>query len=367
MGNHNSFREALAQCRQADKTSENQAREYLDRLTKPVGSLGALEDLAAQLSAIQGRVPPAAPSKPALAIFAGDHGVLEEGVTPWPQEVTTQMVLNFLSGGAAVNSLAKSAGASVVVVDVGVASIIDWTGVGDGDNEPRFIDAKVRPGTGNLASGPAMTIEEAEQALSVGASLACEMIADGADLLLTGDMGIGNTSPSAALIAAITGKSAHEVTGRGTGIDDDHLERKVAAIEAGLARANPSGINGVDGVARLLAELGGIEIAAIAGYIVGGASLGVPVVMDGVISNAAGLVAVAAKPEILDFLIAGHRSTEPGASAAIEYFGLSPVIDLNLRLGEGTGACLAVPVIQASARVMSEMATFDSAGVTDKT
>jgi nicotinate-nucleotide--dimethylbenzimidazole phosphoribosyltransferase len=293
------------------------------------------------------------PSPAAVAVFAGDHGVLAEGVSPWPAEVTAQMVANFCAGGAAINVLARHAGASVTVVDVGVASPLE--------PHPSLVSAKVRAGTGNLAVEPAMSVDEARAALDVGASVAASLVAGGATCLVTGDMGIGNTTPSAALIAAFTGRPAVEVTGRGTGIDDPTWARKVEAVQAGLDRTGAAA-SPMD----VLASLGGLEHAGLAGFIVGAAAEGVPVVIDGVIACAALLAAVALVPDALGYCIAGHRSSEPGASAALDHVGLVPVLDLELRLGEGSGATLAVPVVQAAAKILREMATFDSAGVSSK-
>jgi len=296
-----------------------------------------------------------------VAVFAGDHGVLAEGVTPWPAEVTAQMVANFLTGGAAINVIAREVGAAVVVVDVGVATAIP--AAGDAQAVGRFVDAKVRPGTGNLAVEPAMSRREADAALAVGASLAAELVAGGTDLLVTGDMGIGNTTPSAALIAALTGRPAEAVTGRGTGISDEALEAKVSAVSRGLGRAAAAlGVTEAElasaPAADLLAQLGGLEIAGIAGFVIGAASAQVPVIVDGVIALAGTLVATALVPDAAGYVIAGHRSTEPGASAALAHLGLEPLLDLGMRLGEGTGACLSVPLVRAAARVLNEMATF---------
>jgi nicotinate-nucleotide--dimethylbenzimidazole phosphoribosyltransferase len=323
-----------------------------DRLTKPRGALGRLETAGIQLAAIADAVPPPVPEPAVVAVFAGDHGVLAEGVTPWPAEVTAQMVANFLAGGAAINVLARHAGAEVVVVDVGVAAPLD--------DHPKLIHAKIRPGTGNIALEPAMTEDEAEAALDVGADLAVRLVREGAGCLVTGDMGIGNTTPSAALIAALTGRSAEDVTGRGTGIDDDMLATKIDVVARALARTGPRP------PLATLASLGGLEIAALAGFIIGGASAGVPVIVDGVIANAALLVAAELVPDCLGYAVPGHRSTEPGARAVLDHLGLQPLLDLDLRLGEGSGACLALPVLQASAKILREMATFDGAGVTEK-
>ncbi len=347
-----SFDDALASLRPVDSTAAESARVHHDRLTKPQGALGRLEAAGIQLAAIARTSPPPVPEPAAVAVFAGDHGVLKQGVSPWPAEVTTQMVLNFVGGGAAVNVLARHVGAEVLVVDVGVAS--------DLPEAPGLIRAKVRPGTADLAVEAAMTTDEARRALDVGATVAADLVAGGVRCLLTGDMGIGNTTPSAALIAALTGRTAAEVTGRGTGIDDDRLALKVSVVERALERLG----TGAEPL-ETLASVGGLEIAALAGYIVGGAAAGVPVLLDGVIAAAAALVAVALAPDAAGYLVAGHRSTEPGATAALDQLGLTPLVDLDLRLGEGSGACLALPLLQASAKIIGEMATFGDAGVSD--
>jgi len=354
------FATAVASLTPPDGAAAAAAREHLDRLTKPPGSLGRLEDLAAQLASIAGVSPPPVPVPVAVAVFAGDHGVLAEGVTPWPQEVTAQMVANFCAGGAAINVLARQVGASVVVVDVGVATDIP-PGIGDaGPDAPRLIRARVASGTANLALGPAMTAAQVDEALDVGARVAAELVAAGAGLLVTGDMGIGNTTPSAAVIAALTGLAPRTVTGRGTGIDDHRLEVKIEVIERALRR-----LGGREPL-TVLAEVGGLEIAALAGFIVGGAAARRPVLVDGVIAAAALLAAAALAPGVVPFVIAGHRSVEPGATAVLEHLGLAPLLDLEMRLGEGSGACLAAPIVEAAARILGEMATFDSAGVTEK-
>lgn len=356
------FTDAAARVRPVDKEAAARAAEHLDRLTKPQGSLGHLEATAIRLASIARRSPPPVPEPAVVAVFAGDHGVLDRGVSPWPAEVTAQMVENFCAGGAAVNVLGAHVGADVVVIDVGVAN--DLSGVGQ---VASFRDRKIRRGTADLSTQPAMTTAEARRALDVGVTVATDAVASGARCLLTGDMGIGNTTPSAALIARLTGRPIREVTGRGTGIDDARWEAKVAVLEEALARHDTdpaaAAADGPSDPLVVLASLGGLEIAALSGYLIGGASLGVPVILDGVVAAAAALVAVALVPDVLGYLIAGHRSVEPGAGVALEHLGLRPLLDLDLRLGEGTGACLALPLVQAAAKILREMATFDSAGV----
>jgi len=349
-----SFAEAAAGLTPLDTAAASEAADLHDRLAKPRGALGRLEATGIRLAAIAGACPPPVPEPVVVAVFAGDHGVLAEGVTPWPQEVTAQMVAAFCAGGAAVNVLARHAGATVVAVDVGVAT--------DLAPAPGLLLRKVRAGTANLATGPAMTVDEARRALDVGAGVAAEQVAAGARGLVTGDMGIGNTTASAALVAAFTGRPAAEVTGRGTGVDDETFHRKVAVVERALRRTATEATDPLG----VLASLGGLEIAALAGFIVGGAAARVPVVVDGVIALAAAVAAAALAPGCVDYCLAGHRSTEPGATAALDHLGLDPLLDLGMRLGEGTGACLAVPLVQAAAKVLGEMATLDGAGVTPK-
>lgn len=346
------FEEAVDRLTPLDAGAGADAAALQDRLAKPRGALGRLEALSIQLAAIAGACPPPLPAPVTVAVFAGDHGVLAEGVTPWPQEVTAQMVAAFCAGGAAVNVLARHAGADVVVVDVGVAA--------DLAPAPGLLQRKVRRGTANLAAGPAMTVDEARRALDVGAGVAADAVAAGARCLVTGDMGIGNTTASAALIAAFTGRPAAAVTGRGTGIDDPTLARKVDIVQAAIDRLTAT--DPID----ILASVGGLEIAALAGFIVAGAAARVPVVVDGVIALAGAVVAAALAPTCVDYCIAGHRSTEPGATAALDHLGLEPLLDLGMRLGEGTGAVLAVPLVQAAAKILAEMATLDGAGVTSK-
>ena len=329
-----------------DPVAAAAAASLHDRLAKPRGSLGRLEELGVRLAAMAGTCPPPVPEPAVVAVFAGDHGVVAEGVTPWPQEMTARMAAVMGQGRAAVNVLAGQVGVEVMVVDVGVAGPLDG---GNG-----VVHRKVRPGTANLAVEAAMTAGEAARALDVGAEVADRCVAGGARCLLTGDLGIGNTTAASALLAALTGHPAPKVTGRGSGIDDETLARKVAVVERAVARA------GRAAPVEVLAQLGGLEIAALAGFVAGGAAAGVPVLLDGLIAGAAAVVAAALAPGCEGWLVAGHRSSEPGASAALEHLGLEPVLDLGMRLGEGTGAVLALPVLQASARVLHDMANLDS-------
>jgi nicotinate-nucleotide--dimethylbenzimidazole phosphoribosyltransferase len=325
-------------------------------MTKPPGSLGVLEDVAAQLAGIAGTCPAPLPLPAAVAVFAGDHGVHAQGVTPWPQEVTAQMVANFVAGGAVVNAFAAQLGADVVVVDVGVAAPLDPA--------PGLLDRKVRPGTADLAVGPAMTLAEARRAVEAGIEVATTLAADhGA--LITGDMGITNTTASAALICAFTGGSAEQVTGRGTGVDDPTLARKVEVVRRAVARV-PRRPSTPDEALAVLAEVGGLEHAGIAGLILGAAAERLPVLLDGVIAGSAALAAAGLCPMALEFAIAGHTSAEPGHGPALRALGLRPLLGLDLRLGEGTGALLAHPLVTSAARALRDVGTFDSAGVTEK-
>jgi len=335
------------------------AEQRQAQLTKPAGALGVLEPVSVRLAGIQGTCPPRPLVSPAVAVFAADHGVHAQGVTPWPQEVTAAMVENFRSGGAAVNVLARQAGAEVYVVDVGVA--------GQVEPDARVWVRKVRSGTADLSAGPAMTQDEALATLLAGADVALELVERGHDCLLTGDMGIANTTASAALVAAFTGAVVAEVTGRGTGVDDATWRRKVAVVEGALAALADEGDTGTStDPLEVLAAVGGLEHAALAGFVLGAAAARVPVVLDGMIAGAAALVAHALTPAVVDHWFAGHRSVEPGHAATLAHLGLRPLVDLDLRLGEGTGAVLALPVVRSAGAVLREMATFDSAGVARK-
>ncbi|MET8908248.1 nicotinate-nucleotide--dimethylbenzimidazole phosphoribosyltransferase [Micromonospora sp. NPDC004551] len=351
----------LAAIRPLDEAAMAAARELQGRLTKPAGSLGALEPLSVRLAGLAGTCPPPLPEPAAVAIFAGDHGVHAQGVTPWPQEVTAQMIGNFLAGGAVVNAFARQAGASVTVVDVGVATPLPADPAANPAG-PRLVAANVRPGTRDLTVTAALTRDEARAALETGIRVAGDLVDAGAGILLTGDMGIGNTTPAAALIAAFTGADPAAATGRGTGVDDETYDRKVGVVRAALDRHAPDPADPLG----VLAAVGGLEHAALAGLILGAAARRVPVLLDGVIAVSAALAAAAFAPEAVGAMVAGHRSAEPGATAALRHLGLDPLIDLGLRLGEGTGALLALPVVTGAVRVLHEVATFDSAGVAEK-
>lgn len=348
--------ETTAAIAPASAAAAAEARDRLDRMTKPRGSLGRVEDLAGRLAAIAGECPPPVPEPAAVAVFAGDHGVHAQGVSPWPQEVTAQMVGNFLAGGAVVNAFARQLGAEVCVVDVGVAAPLE----SDLDPVPGLLPRRVRNGTADLSEGPALTRDEARRAVEVGIEVARDLVAAGNRLLVTGDMGIANTTAAAALICAVTGAAAADATGRGTGIDDATLDRKTAVVQAAV-----DALTWEDGI-DLLAALGGLEHAGLAGFVLGAAALRVPVLLDGVNAGAAALVASVLAPSAVDYCVAGHRSAEPGHALAMAHLGLDPLLDLGMRLGEGTGALLAMPVVQGAARALADVATFDSAGVADK-
>ena len=351
---HDLLTETLAEIRPLDAQALGEAWERQKRMTKPAGSLGALEVLAAQLCGLARTCPPPVPEPAAVAVFAGDHGVHAQGVTAWPQEVTAQMVANFLRGGAVCNAFAHQVGAEVCVVDVGVRA--------DLPPAPGLMPRKVRPGTGDITAGPAMTRDEALRALEVGIETARDLVAAGNRALLTGEMGIANTTVSAALIAVFADADAAEVTGRGTGVDDETHAHKTEVVRQALQHHQPDPADPLG----VLAAVGGLEHAALTGFILGGASLRVPVILDGVTAGAAALAARAIAPEAVSVCVAGHRGAEPGHQAALTALGLRPLVDLDLRLGEGTGALLALPVVQSAARALREVATFDAAGVTDK-
>lgn len=344
---------AIAGIKGLDREAMEKAQARQDDLTKPRGSLGRLEDISVRLAGIQGVEKPKIQEK-AVIVMAGDHGVIQEKIVDWPQEVTAQMVLNFLNGGAGINVISRVAGARVVVVDMSVATNLD--------PHPALISKRIARGTGNMAKGPAMSKDQALAAIEAGLDVLEEEARKGLDIVATGDMGICNTSPSAAICAVLTGQQVSEVTGRGTGIDEAQLAHKIEVIRKALEMNEPDPNDPMD----VLAKVGGYEIAGLAGVMIGAAAHGAAVVLDGFISGAAALIAAALAPGVKDYLFAGHLSTEPGHKAMMRHLGLKPVLDLNMRLGEGTGAALAIPVIEASARILSEMATFGEAGVSEK-
>lgn len=336
-----------------DEAAAAAARSRQDTLTKPPGSLGRLEALSIQLAGITGQPLPTIEHK-VIITMVGDHGVVAEGVSAYPQEVTPQMVLNFLHGGAAINVLARHIGARVVVVDMGVAADIE--------SHADLIIKKIAPGTQNIARGPAMTREQAERAVLAGVEVVEAEIAKGLDIVGTGDMGIGNTTPSAAIAAALTGKSPTSIAGRGTGVDDEGLTRKIKAVEMALDVNRPDPADGLD----VLSKVGGFEIGGLAGVILGAAARRKPVMVDGFISTAAAMIAVSLAPQVRPYLIAAHRSQERGHGIMLEWLELDPLLDFDLRLGEGTGAALGISLAEAACKILAEMATFAEAGVSDK-
>lgn len=346
--------QTLASIRGLDQDAMAAADARQALLTKPAGALGVLEETAARLAGITGSCPPPLPERVAVAVFAADHGVVASGVTPWPQAVTTSMVENFRAGGAAVNVLGRQVGAEVVVVDIGM--------VDDVKEDAVVRVRKVRPGTADLAQGPAMSREEALTAIGTGIRIAEELVAAGHQLLVTGDMGIGNTTASACLVAHFTGRPAAEITGRGAGIDDAMLAHKAGIVATAVDRIAAD----ADPVA-VLAEVGGLEHAGLVGFVLGAAAHRTPVLLDGVIAGSAALVVQALSADAIDHCLAGHRSAEPAHTGALARLGLRPLVDLDLRLGEGSGAVLAVPLVRAAVAVLSEMATFDDAGIEQAT
>jgi nicotinate-nucleotide--dimethylbenzimidazole phosphoribosyltransferase len=344
------FEDVISAISPVNKELYETAQRRLDNLTKPPGSLGRLEEIARRLVAIYENPMPEIPEK-VVFTFAGDHGVAEEGVSAYPPEVTPQMVFNFLNGGAGINVLARHAGSEVVVVDIGVNFNFD--------NPEGLVIRKVVSGTRNMTKGPAMTREEAINCMEVGIRLAHEYAEKGYRIFATGEMGIANTTPSSAIASVITGRPVSEVTGRGTGIGDEALEKKVRTIEKAIEVNRPAPSDPVD----VLAKVGGAEIGGIAGLCIGAAEKKIPVVVDGFISTAGALIAWALAPAISDYLFAAHRSQEIGHRVMLEHMGLRPILDLDLRLGEGTGAALAFTVIDAGLKIYREMATFEEAGV----
>jgi nicotinate-nucleotide--dimethylbenzimidazole phosphoribosyltransferase len=345
--------EIAASIHPLDQEAMNRALTHLDQLTKPPGSLGKLESVAVQLAGITGQLTPSFGRK-AVVVMAGDHGVCEEGVSAFPPEVTRQMAMNFIQGGAAVNVLARHGGAEVVCVDMGI----------DGDiTDPQLLDRKVRRGTRNMAKEAAMTREEALTALNAGYTLALEMAEQGVGLFATGEMGIGNTTPSSAILAAFTGVTPEIAVGRGSGISGERLLHKINVVARSLEVNKPDPQDPLD----VLSKVGGLEIAGLSGLILGAAAARKPIVIDGFISTAAALTASRLAPHCAGYMIGSHLSNEQGHGLLLEAVGLKPMIALDMRLGEGTGAVLCFHLVEAAVKVMAEMATFASAGVSSHT
>lgn len=344
----------IGKIKKPDYSLAQEAQGKLDSLTKPQGSLGRLEEIAKQVVIISGNLQPRLKNK-VIFTMAADHGVVREGVSAFPKEVTPQMVYNFIRGGAAINVLARHVGARVVVVDMGV-------GV-DLESHPGLIIKKIGYGTKNMALGPAMSKKEAITSIEAGIEVFEAEYNKGIDITGIGDMGIGNTTPSAAIASVLTGKSVEEITGRGTGVDDAGLARKVTVIKEALKINAPLATDGLD----VLSKVGGFEIGGLIGVILAAAAHKIPVVIDGFISAAAALIAYTLKPEVKAYMIAAHRSQEKGHRLMLAHMGLRPLLDLDMRLGEGTGAALGMSIVEASIKILTEMATFQSAGVSDRT
>jgi nicotinate-nucleotide--dimethylbenzimidazole phosphoribosyltransferase len=339
------------------------ARRRQDDLTKPRGSLGRLEELSCRVSGMMAQMPPLIRDK-AVIVMAGDHGVVAEGVSAYPSDVTAQMVANFLQGGAAINVLARHTGTRVVVVDMGVATDLQPKTEGFilPEEQAGLVIKKIARGTGNIARRAGMTRQQAIDSILAGVAVAESQIENEVDILATGDMGIGNTTPSAAIAAALTGYPAHKFIGRGAGLDDAGLNRKLSAVERALAVNQPNPMDGID----VLAKVGGFEIGGLTGVILAAAARRKPVVIDGFISTAAALLAASLAPASCDYMIAAHRSQEQGHNLMLEWLKLEPLLDLGMRLGEGTGAVLAMSLVEAACKILAEMATFHGAGVSDK-
>lgn len=345
--------QAITSIKLLDERSLTEASERQDNLTKPQGSLGQLESISIQVAGIKGDPRPRIIHK-VIFTLVGDHGVTQTGVSAYPSEVTPQMVYNFLRGGAAINVLARQVGARVVVADLGVASVLE--------RHPQLKDKKVSLGTQNMAEGPAMSRDEAIRSIEAGIELVEEELTKGIDILGTGDMGIGNTTSSSAITATLTGADVTTVTGRGTGLDEEGWGRKVKVIQKALALNRPDPKDAID----VLSKVGGFEIGGIVGVILAGARYRIPVVIDGFISGAAALIAASLSPQVKPCLIASHQSAEPGHKKILEHLGLIPLLNLNMRLGEGTGAALGIFLVEASLKILDEMATFAEAGVSEK-
>lgn len=348
-----SLSETIGRIGAPDKTAMAEAEARQNTLTKPAGSLGRLEDLSVQLAGIQGRRLPRIKEK-SIIVMAADHGVVAEGISAYPREVTPQMVYNFLDGGAGVNVIARQVGARLVIVDIGIAATLKPT--------PRLLSRKIAPGTRNMAVGPAMSDDDAKRAIETGIEVVGAELSKGLDIIGTGDMGIGNTTSSSAICAVMTGRPVAEVTGRGTGITDKQMEHKIAVITRAIKVNKPDPAKPIE----LLAKVGGLEIGGITGVILAAAAHRIPVVIDGFISGAAALIAAALAPAVKYFLIAAHVSAEPGHRLLLKHLGLKPLLDLGMRLGEGTGAALGISLAETSVRILAEMATFVDAGVSGR-
>jgi len=346
------LKKTIREIKPPDKTTMDEVRARQDTLTKPAGSLGRLEELSIQLAGIQGKARPVIEKKAVITI-AGDHGVVDEKVGNWPREVTAQMVQNFLRGGAGINVLARQVGARIIFVDMGIAS--------DLKPDPKLITRKVGYGTKNMCLGPAMTGEQAIKAIESGIDVVNTEADKGLDIVGTGDMGIGNTTASSAIFAAMTGKSIEEVTGRGTGLTDEQLALKIDVIKRALEINKPEPSRPLE----VLEKVGGFEIGGLAGVMLGAAARHIPVIIDGFISGAAALIATALAPQLKDYIIAAHVSAEAGHPAMLKHMGLKPLLNLDMRLGEGTGAALGIFIAEAAARTLNEMATFAEAGVSE--
>lgn len=346
----NNINKILKQIQAVADIDLDRAQSHIDTLTKPPGSLGRLEELGRRYAAIKGTISPRIEKK-SIFVFAADHGVTAEGVSAYPAEVTPQMVLNFLNGGAAINVLARHVGAEVVVVDIGVNHNFE--------KHPRLLDKKIAHGTKNMAKGPSMTRQQAEDALQVGIDLAREWVQQGTDILGTGDMGIGNTTASSAIMSVLGNRTPAQTTGYGTGIKDSALKNKISVIENAISVNRPDPNDPID----VLSKVGGFEIAGIAGLILGAAECRTPVVVDGLISGAGAVIALKLCKTAGDYIFTSHRSQEPGHDVFFDMIGQTPLFDLGMRLGEGTGSALAIGLLEASVKIYSEMATFQNAGI----
>lgn len=343
----------IANIRPLDAKSMAAAKARQDTLTKPTGSLGRLEELSIRIAGMQGKPLPQIKQK-AVIVMAADHGVAARGTSAYPQEVTAEMVLNFLHGGAGINVISRQVGARVVIVDMGVAKKLE--------SNPGLISRRIAAGTQDMSKGPAMTVAQATRSVEAGIEIVTTEIKKGLDIVATGDMGIGNTTASAAICAVMTGKTAAKVTGRGTGLDDQQLQQKIIIINEAITLNKPDFSKPLE----VLAKVGGFEIGGLAGVMLGAASHRVPIIIDGFISGAAALIAAGLCPQCKDYMIAGHCSVEPGHKIILQHLGLKPLLDLEMRLGEGTGAALAMSFAEISVRILTEMATFTEAGVAEK-